>query len=101
MVKPAFFGLVFLLPLASSFTGVHKLKLNKISHEDPPQLQEAYLLDKYSDLAPPQVPLMGAGGVGRRVNLAAGDTGHSVPLTSKNARFSSPALPLTDAWKTF
>jgi len=80
---------------------VHKLKLNKITPAlDNPQLEAAYLAEKYGAPAQVQVPLMGAGGSGRRFDRPSkeGDDelfwtqelkgGHGVPLTNfMNAQY--------------
>jgi saccharopepsin len=77
---------------------VHKLKLSKVAPAlDNPELEAAYLAEKYGAPAQPQVPLMGAGGSGRRFDRPSkeGDDqlfwtqeqlkgGHSVPLSSKH-----------------
>ena len=84
-----------LLPLISA-ARIHKLKLHKLPPAfSNPALESAYLAEKYGALAPPQMPLMGAGGAGRRVGrppMQDGEQlywtqealkgGHHVPLTS-------------------
>ena len=77
-----------LLPLVAA--EVHKLKLHKIPFEPrDPALEAAYLAEKY---AGSQMPLIGAGGVGRKLRttecVGGGSQrevqgGHPVPLTSK------------------
>ena len=85
-------SLLVLLPLATA--EVAKLKLHKIPQvSQNPALETAYLASKYG--APqPQLPLMGAGGSGRRLRVDdqgedffwtqedASKPGHTVPLTS-------------------
>jgi saccharopepsin len=85
-----------LLPFASA--AVHTLKLKKIPQvSGNPSLESAYLAEKYG--GPGQVPLMGAGGVGRRFGNPVGNDqtywtqedlkgGHTVPLTNfMNAQY--------------
>jgi saccharopepsin len=90
-----FTPLIALLPLVSAGR-IHKLKLQKLPPTaSNPILESAYLAEKYG--APPQLqlPLMGAGGVGRRVgrpSMRDGEQlywtqealkgGHGVPLSS-------------------
>jgi len=92
ILTPVFLAL---LPLAFA-GGVHKLKLQKLpSAASNPELESAYLAEKYG--APPtaQLPIMGAGGSGRRVQRPTTHNGeqlfwtqeelkggHGVPLTS-------------------
>ncbi|KAJ7507853.1 endopeptidase [Mycena galericulata] len=97
MLKPFFLAL---LPFVFA-ARVHKLKLNKLAPAlDNPQLEAAYLAEKYGAPAQPQVPLMGAGGSGRRVDrpFKDGDDqlfwtqelkgGHGVPLSNfMNAQY--------------
>lgn len=92
LMKPIFLAL---LPFVFA-ARVQRLKLNKIpTVNDNPQLEAAYLAEKYGATLQPQAPLMGAGGSGRRVDRPArmGDddlfwtqeqlkSGHGVPLTS-------------------
>ncbi|KAJ7498884.1 aspartic peptidase A1 [Mycena latifolia] len=97
-LRPLF---VALLPLVFA-ARVHKLKLNKVAPVlDNPELEAAYLAEKYSAPAQPQVPLMGAGGSGRRFDRPSkeGDDqlfwtqeqlkgGHGVPLSNfMNAQY--------------
>ncbi|KAF8143568.1 aspartic peptidase A1 [Mycena galopus ATCC 62051] len=98
LFKPAFLAL---LPLVFA-ARVHKLKLTKLpAVNDNPELEAAYLAGKYGAPLQPQVPLMGAGGSGRRVDRPArmGDDnlfwtqeqlkgGHYVPLSDfMNAQY--------------
>jgi len=92
ILSPLFLSL---LPFVAA-SGIHKLKLKKLpTAASNPDLESAYLAEKYG--APPQaqLPLMGAGGSGRRVERPAmkGNEqlfwtqeelkgGHGVPLTS-------------------
>jgi saccharopepsin len=91
-----FTSLIALLPLVSAGR-VHKLKLQKLPPvASDPILESAYLAEKYG--APQlQLPLMGAGGVGRRVGrptMRDGEQlywtqealkgGHGVPLSSSS-----------------
>ncbi|KAJ7638850.1 endopeptidase [Roridomyces roridus] len=89
-----------LLPIVFA-ARVHKLKLNKITPTlDNPQLEAAYLAEKYGAPAQVQLPLMGAGGSGRRFDRPEKDGddglfwtqelkgGHGVPLTNfMNAQY--------------
>jgi len=84
-----------LLPLVAA-SGVHKLKLQKIpSAASNPDLESAYLAEKYGVIPQVRSPLIGAGGSGRRVQrpnkTRNGEqlyqtqdeiNGHGVPLTS-------------------
>jgi saccharopepsin len=85
----------FLLIPYVAAAGVHKLKLKKIdSTPVNPFLESAYLAEKYGIPAPAQLPLLGSGGQGRRLDSRPQDNdlywtqedhlngGHSVPLTS-------------------
>ena len=91
-------SLLVLLPLVTA--EVAKLKLHKIPQvSQNPALETAYLASKYG-VAQPQLPLMGAGGSGRRLRVdnqgedlfwtqeEATKPGHTVPLTSVS--FLSP-----------
>jgi len=92
ILSPLFLAL---LPFVTA-SGVHKLKLQKIpSAASNPELESAYLAEKYGALSQAQFPLIGAGGSGRRVqrpNMKNGEQlywtqdeikgGHGVPLTS-------------------
>lgn len=86
---------LLLLPFAAA-DGIHRLKLNKLPlTSSNPSLETAYLAEKYGVELLSQVPLMGAGGTGRRVNHLGNQGGedlfwtqeelkggHGVPLTS-------------------
>jgi saccharopepsin len=87
---------LLLLPFAVA-NGVHRLKLKKlpISTNNHPSHEIAYLAEKYGAQSYSQVPLMGAGGAGRRVSCpsnkagkdlfwtqAESQGGHNVPLSS-------------------
>jgi saccharopepsin len=86
-----------LLPFASA--AVHKLKLHKLPPVAPnAQLETAYLAEKYG--VQRQLPLMGSGGAGRRVQLENSEDlywsqggiqgGHGVPLTSLSLFYCGP-----------
>jgi saccharopepsin len=92
---------IALLPLVSAGR-IHKLKLQKLPPTaSDPALESAYLAEKYGAPAQhPQIPLMGAGGVGRRVGHPAMrndeqlfwtqealNGGHGVPLSSPSLLF--------------
>ncbi|KAF8450276.1 Asp-domain-containing protein [Boletus edulis BED1] len=94
------FATLLLLPFASA--GVHKLKLQKLPSVAPGHpLETAYLAHKYgSPLPNHQLPLFGAGGVGRKVLPSPKDDdllwtqedllngGHGVPLSNfMNAQY--------------
>lgn len=83
-----------LLPYAAA-AGVHKLKLKKLDTVPVnPSLEGAYLATKYGAQAPTQMPLLGSGGQGRRLDSQPIrddlywtqeeiiNGGHNVPLTS-------------------
>ena len=85
---------LLLLPYAAA-AGVHKLKLQKLDTAPVnPSLESAYLAEKYGAQTPSQMPLLGSGGQGRRLDSRpAGDDlywtqeeaingGHNIPLTS-------------------
>ncbi|KAI0732903.1 aspartic peptidase A1 [Fomitopsis betulina] len=62
---------LLLLPFAAAAGGIHKLKLNKIARTpSSPELEVAYLAEKYGGGNEFQQPMFGAGGVGRNVRLA-------------------------------
>lgn len=87
-------SLLVLLPLVTA--EVARLKLHKISQvSQNPLLETAYLASKYG-VAEPQLPLMGAGGSGRRLHIdnqgdelfwtqegAVNPGHHTVPLNSR------------------
>ncbi|KAI9448054.1 aspartic peptidase A1 [Lactarius indigo] len=90
----------FLLIPYVAAAGVHKLKLKKIDLSPVnPSLEGAYLAEKYGAQAPAQMPLLGTGGQGRRLDsLPHRDDlyrtqedlngGHNVPLTNfMNAQY--------------
>ncbi|KAH9062721.1 aspartic peptidase A1 [Lactarius vividus] len=91
----------FLLIPYVAAAGVHKLKLKKIDISPVnPSLEGAYLAEKYGALTPAQMPLLGTGGQGRRLDsLPHRDDlyrtqedllngGHNVPLTNfMNAQY--------------
>jgi saccharopepsin len=96
MIFTSFTPLVLsLLPFVSA-DGLHRLKLKKLpTVSTNPELESAYLAEKYGAPAQPQVPLMGAGGAGRRFSRLRKQSGedlfwtqedlkggHSVPLSS-------------------
>ncbi|KAF8195852.1 endopeptidase [Mycena galopus ATCC 62051] len=98
MLRPIFLAL---LPLVFA-ARVHKLKLNKLpAVNDNPELEAAYLAEKYGAPLQAQQPLIGSGGSGRRVGRPArmGDDdlfwtqqqlkdGHGVPLSNfMNAQY--------------
>ncbi|KAL6299679.1 endopeptidase [Sparassis latifolia] len=95
---------LLLLPFVAAADGVHRLKLQKLPPAaSNPALESAYLAEKYGGYS--QVPLMGAGGVGRNVRLSRpalldgenlywtqeellGKGGHGVPLSNfMNAQY--------------
>jgi saccharopepsin len=90
-----------LLPLVSA-ARIHKLKLHKLPPTaSDPLLESAYLAEKYGVAPQLQLPLIGAGGAGRRVgrpSMRGGEQlywtqeaikgGHSVPLSNfMNAQY--------------
>lgn len=84
---------LLLLPYAAA-AGVHKLKLKKLDTAPVnPFLESAYLAEKYGAQTPSQMPLLGSGGQGRRLDSRPDDDlywtqeeaingGHNIPLTS-------------------
>jgi hypothetical protein len=87
---------LLLLPYAAA-AGVHKLKLKKLDiapADINPVLESAYLAEKYGAQTPAQMPLLGIGGQGRRLDSRPTrddlywtqeeviNGGHNVPLTS-------------------
>lgn len=83
---------LLLLPYAAA-AGVHKLKLKKLDNGPiNPSLESLYLAEKYGYRPSTQMPLLGSGGQGRRLESPPGsddlywtqeiNDGHNVPLTS-------------------
>jgi saccharopepsin len=85
---------LLLIPLVAA-SGVHKLKLKKITPVSiDPSLEGQYLGQKYAAQSLNQLPLLGAGGAGRRFPPTQQEGqdlywtqehtngGHGVPLTS-------------------
>lgn len=86
--------LLALLPFVTA--SVHKLKLQKLAPAaNNPALESAYLAQKYGAPSQVQMPLLGLGGSGRRLQRPTTDGheqlfwtqqevngGHTVPLTS-------------------
>jgi len=98
ILSPLFLAL---LPFVAA-SGIHKLKLQKLpSAASNPELESAYLAEKYGAPLQAQFPLMGAGGSGRRMQRPSmkGNEqlywtqeelkgGHGVPLTNfMNAQY--------------
>lgn len=84
-------SLLVLLPLAAA--EVAKLKLHKIPQvSQNPVLETAYLASKYG-AAQPQLPLMGAGGFGRRLRI--NDQGEDLFWTQEDAAKHGHTVPLT------
>jgi len=91
---------LLLLPYAVA-AGVHKLKLKKFDTSPiNPSLESAYLAEKYGAQLPAQMPLLGSGGQGRRLDSrpahddlywtqeAIINGGHNIPLTNyMNAQY--------------
>jgi hypothetical protein len=89
-----------LLPYVAA-AGVHKLKLKKFNTapvDINPALESAYLAGKYGTQTPGQMPLLGSGGQGRRLDSRpdredlywtqeVSNGGHNVPLTSSFSFF--------------
>lgn len=94
---------LLLLPFAAAAGSIHKLKLNKVPRTPSnPELEVAYLAEKYGGVNQLQQPMLGAGGVGRNVRLARPthsedgeelfwtqeellNGGHTVPLSSTSS----------------
>jgi saccharopepsin len=99
-----------LLPFACA-NRIHELSLHKISSvATNPELESAYLADKYGAPQPGQLPLLGAGGLGRRMKrptMRDGEQllwtqeetngGHPVPLSSNFFRLCFICLPVYTA----
>jgi saccharopepsin len=111
-----------LLPVVAPFllipyvaaAGVHKLKLKKVDNAPiNPFLESAYLAEKYGVPASAQLPLLGSGGQGRRLDSRPQDKdlywtqedyphgGHGVPLTSSLFHSSSPIPSSNDTCTWF
>lgn len=95
---------LLLLPYAAA-AGVHKLKLKKLDNGPiNPSLESLYLAEKYGYRPSTQMPLLGSGGQGRRLESPPGsddlywtqeiNAGHNVPLTSSPPFYF--LRPLTD-----
>ena len=96
----------FLLISYVAAAGVHKLKLKKIDIASVNPLHEsAYLAEKYGVPAPAQLPLLGSGGQGRRLDSHRDkdlywtqedhiNGGHGVALTSSLFHSLPPILSL-------
>ena len=101
-----------LIPFAAA-AGVHRLKLKKLTPTaQDPSLEAQYLAYKYDTQSPGQLPLMGAGGAGRRFALPGQkdgkdiywtqelNGGHNVPLSSTYSSLSyiicSHRIPMSD-----
>jgi saccharopepsin len=87
---------IALLPFTAQ-AKVHKLKLHKLTPAaNNPELETAWLAEKYGATPQAQLPLMGSGGSGRRIGRPThqngeplfwtqeehANGGHSVPLSS-------------------
>jgi len=84
-------SLLVLLPLAAA--EVARLKLHKIPQvSQNPALETAYLASKYG-VAQPQLPLMGAGGFGRRLRVD--NQGEDLFWTQEEATKQDHTVPLT------
>lgn len=86
-------SVLLLVPLVAA-GGVHKLKLKKFAPAAfDPSLEGQFLAHKYGAPSSQQLPLIGAGGSGRRIpslgdskDLVWAQGGHPVPLSSKPFR---------------
>ena len=101
--------LLALLPFVAA-SRLHKLKLHKVSPTNllaahNPELEAAYLAEKYGAPSPIQMPLLGLGGEGRVERPSDGNEplfwtqeelkgGHTVPLTSLLHNLGSISQPL-------
>lgn len=96
LLSPLFLALVPVVAAA----GVHKLKLQKLSSAaSNPELESAYLAEKYG--APPstQFPIMGAGGSGRRVQHPSMKDGEQLFWTQEQIK-GGHGVPLTSAYSS-
>ncbi|TFK75870.1 aspartic peptidase A1 [Pluteus cervinus] len=84
-----------LLGLAASAARIHKLKLQKIpAAAFNPELEGAYLAEKYGVAG--QAPLMGAGGVGRRVSRPTHQDGEPLFWTQDGVQGGRHGVPLSN-----
>jgi saccharopepsin len=85
-----------LVPFVSA-AGVRRLKLQKIpSAASSPELEAAYLAEKYSTLPVTQSPLMGAGGSGRRVRRPSMKDGEQLFWSQEEELKGGHGVPLTN-----
>lgn len=93
-LSPLFLALI---PFVSA-AGVHRLKLQKIpSVASNPELESAYLAEKYGSAPVAQLPLMGAGGSGRRVRRPSMNDGEQLFWTQEELK-GGHGVPLTSKW---
>jgi saccharopepsin len=91
-LSPLFLALI---PFVSA-AGVHRLKLQKIpSAASNPELEGAYLAEKYGSVSVAQFPLMGAGGSGRRVRHPSTKDGEQLFWTQEELK-GGHGVPLTN-----
>src|SRR5277367_899765 len=75
--------------------GIHKLKLKKLPLSiSNPSLEGAYLAEKYGSQSTPQMPLMGTGGAGRRIDNSGRKGGKDLFWTQEEA-FGGHNVPLS------
>ncbi|KAI0268278.1 aspartic peptidase domain-containing protein [Gloeopeniophorella convolvens] len=95
MLLPAVAPLL-LLPYAAA-AGVHKLKLKKLDTAPVnPSLEGAYLAEKYGAQVPAQMPLLGSGGQGRRLNSRPNHEGDDLYWTQEEILKGGHGVPLTN-----
>ncbi|KAF5363792.1 hypothetical protein D9756_000419 [Leucocoprinus leucothites] len=86
---------VGLLPFTTQ-AKVHTLKLHKLAPAaNNPELESAWLAEKYGAPSAAQLPLMGAGGSGRRVRPTTSESGESLFWTQEQIN-GGHTVPLTN-----
>jgi len=87
---------VGLLPLPAA-AKVHTLKLQKITPAaNNPELESAWLAEKYGAPAQAQTPLMGSGGTGRRLGRPTSKNGENLFWTQEEEVNSGHGVPLSN-----
>lgn len=86
---------VSLLPFVAE-AKVHKLKLQKLAPAaNNPQLESAWLAEKYGVSAQAQMPLMGAGGTGRQISRPTSENGETLFWTQGEEVKGGHGVPLS------
>ena len=93
--------LLLALPPFVTASRLHKLKLHKLPPAaNNPALESAYLAEKYGALPQIQLPLMGLGGSGRRLERPTTDGREQLFWTQEEVKGSHP-VPLTSLLHIF